>query len=175
MTEPRDLIQRLTDALHNAIRVIEREDGTQHIDTARPVLAEARAYLAQPEAQGPTDEELLETMDKATATFCPRHPEAEPLTAVEYARELEVRKARAILARYSHQASVTTTEFKKPTDAELLKLMPETMCDEFSYAAKVCSDATDGQVEPGLFRRCLNTAALEYARVILAHYGADVQ
>jgi hypothetical protein len=59
-TNPRDLIQSLSDALYNAIRVIEREDGTQHIDTARPVLAEARAYLALPEPEVPTEEEILE-------------------------------------------------------------------------------------------------------------------
>jgi AcrR family transcriptional regulator len=41
------------------------------------------------------------------------------------------------------------------------------MRDEFSYAAKQCSDATGGQVKPGIFRVCLNTAALEYARVVL--------
>lgn len=64
-------------------------------------------------------------------------------------------------------ASVTTY----PTDKELLKLMPETMRDEFSYAAKVCSDATGRQVKPGIFRVALNTAALEYARAVLARWG----
>ena len=58
-----------------------------------------------------------------------------------------------------------------PTDEELLELMPETMRDEFSYAAKVCSDATGGQVKPGIFRVCLNHAALEYARAALAKWG----
>jgi len=53
------------------------------------------------------------------------------------------------------------------TDRELLELMPETMRDEFSYAAKVCSDATDGRVNLGIFRVALNTAALEYARAVL--------
>jgi len=48
--------------------------------------------------------------------------------------------------------------------------MPETMRDEFSYAAKVCSDAVGGQVKPRIFRVALNTAALEYAQAILAHY-----
>jgi hypothetical protein len=46
-------------------------------------------------------------------------------------------------------------------------LMPETMRDEFSYAARVCSDATGGQVKPGIFRVCLNHTALEYARAVL--------
>ena len=56
-----------------------------------------------------------------------------------------------------------------PSDKELLELMPETMQDEFSYAAKVCSDATGGQVKPRIFRVALNTAALEYAQAVLAH------
>ena len=109
----RDLIQRMADALTNAIRVIHNEDGTQHISTATPVLTEARAFLAQPEPECPSDKELLE-------------------------------------------------------------LMPETMRDEFSYAAKVCSDATGGQVKPRIFRVALNTAALEYAQVA-AKWGADRQ
>jgi hypothetical protein len=58
-----------------------------------------------------------------------------------------------------------------PTDEELMELMPETMRDEFSYAAKVCSDATGGQVKPSIFRVCLNHAALEYARAALAKWG----
>jgi hypothetical protein len=60
----------------------------------------------------------------------------------------------------------------EPSDAELLELMPETMRDEFSYAATVCSDATGGQVKPGIFRVCLNHSALEYARAVLARWGS---
>ena len=59
----------------------------------------------------------------------------------------------------------------EPSDAELLELMPELMRDEFSYAAQVCSDATGGQATPVLFRACLNTAALEFARAALDRFG----
>ena len=59
-----------------------------------------------------------------------------------------------------------------PSDQELLDLMPESTRDEFSYAAKVCSDATGGQVGPGVFRVALNTAALEYAQAVLAKYAS---
>ena len=58
-----------------------------------------------------------------------------------------------------------------PTNEELLDLMPETMRDEFSYAAKTCSDAMGGAVKPGIFRVVLNTVALEYARAVLARWG----
>jgi hypothetical protein len=52
------------------------------------------------------------------------------------------------------------------TDKELMELMPEFMRDEFSYAAKACSDAMGGLVKPSTFRVALNTAALEYARAV---------
>jgi len=68
-------------------------------------------------------------------------------------------------------AALAQPEPVAPTDEELLKLMPETMLDEFSYAAKVCSDATGGQVKPGIFRVSLNTSALDYARAVLARWG----
>ena len=69
------------------------------------------------------------------------------------------------------RAALAQPEPQEPTDEELLELMPETMRDEFGYAAKVCSDATGGQVKPGIFRLCLNHAALEYARAVLARWG----
>lgn len=67
----------------------------------------------------------------------------------------------------SHPASKEAIKPQAPSDEELLQLMPESMRDEFSYAAKVCSDATSGQVKPGIFRICLNHTALEYARAVL--------
>jgi hypothetical protein len=69
------------------------------------------------------------------------------------------------------RAALAQPEPVAPTDEELLMLMPETMRDEFSYAAKTCSDAMGGRVKPGIFRVALNTAALEYARAVLACYG----
>ena len=54
------------------------------------------------------------------------------------------------------------------TDEELLALMPKSMRDDFSCAAKASSDATGGQVKPGIFRVCLNHSALEYARALIA-------
>ncbi len=59
----------------------------------------------------------------------------------------------------------------EPSDEELLALMPKDMRDEFSYAAKVCSDATGGQVKPGIFRVCLNRTALDFARAVLSRWG----
>jgi hypothetical protein len=72
---------------------------------------------------------------------------------------------------HSSLETMTDQDYTTPTDKELLELMPETLRDEFSYAAKVCSDATGGQVKPGIFRVALNTAALEYAQAVLDRYG----
>jgi hypothetical protein len=69
------------------------------------------------------------------------------------------------------RAALAQSEPQEPTDKELLDLMPESMRDEFSYAARVCSYATGRRVKPGIFRVALNTAALEYAQAVLAKYG----
>jgi hypothetical protein len=60
---------------------------------------------AQPEPEGPTDEELLEAVKAGVASFPPRHPEALNLSAVEYEVELEIRKARAVLARWGNRSA----------------------------------------------------------------------
>jgi len=70
-----------------------------------------------------------------------------------------------------HYAALAQPEPQGATDKELLELMPETMRDEFSYAARTCSDAMGGRVKPGIFRVALNTAALEYAHAVLARWG----
>jgi hypothetical protein len=59
---PRDLIQRLTDALE----MLMKWDGWCEKDEL-DLLSEARTHLAQPELQGPTEEEL----DEETATLIP--------------------------------------------------------------------------------------------------------
>jgi hypothetical protein len=128
------------------------------------------AALAQPEPQGPTDEELKQLwLDLYAFHDGPTSGEVAEI-------------ARAVLARWGRPAiepdgpavpdgrepaSVTD----QPTDKELLELMPETMRDEFSYAARTCSDAMGGRVKPGIFRVALNTAALEYAQAVLQRYG----
>ena len=53
----RAICAELVDALENARRIIKRADGTLHINTAEFALRRARALLAQPVAEGPTDEE----------------------------------------------------------------------------------------------------------------------
>jgi len=71
------------------------------------------------------------------------------------------------------KAALAQPEPQGPSDKELLELMPESMRDEFSYAARVCSDAMGRRVKPGIFRVALNTAALEYARAVLDRWGGS--
>jgi hypothetical protein len=64
---PRDLIKRLADiadALDGRKPLVSAQgqamDGFTALANFRALADEARAYLAQPEPEGPTDEELLE-------------------------------------------------------------------------------------------------------------------
>ncbi len=70
--------------------------------------------------------------------------------------------------RWNRRTALVQPEAERPSDEELMELMPETMDDEFDHAAATCSTATGGRVEPGIFRACLNRSALEYARLVLA-------
>ena len=70
----RDLIQRLADALHDAADDVEgwgnyassyfqeKHDLSGNVAKIHAQADEARAYLAQPEPEGPTDEEIMQLM-----------------------------------------------------------------------------------------------------------------
>jgi hypothetical protein len=75
-----------------------------------PVVLRARTALNQPEPVAPTDEKLLTALKAAIVAFPPRHPEAKPLSADEYEVELEIRKARAVLARWGTPANTINQE-----------------------------------------------------------------
>ncbi len=57
-TNPRDLIQRLADALNDLSEHLEAETPAPTVQNAHKAWKEARAYLAQFEPEVPTDEEL---------------------------------------------------------------------------------------------------------------------
>jgi hypothetical protein len=84
MTDFRTLCAELVDCLEKANWPL------RHKTLFEICLADARAALAQPEPQGPTDEELLRIYGVATPCY---HAE-------EYKRELEF--ARAVLARWGN-------------------------------------------------------------------------
>jgi hypothetical protein len=105
----RDLIQRMAREL-DLYRQMARDDCT----STHPFAEEARAYLAQPEPEGPTDEELLQI---AAATIDPYEShgiaigeyEPENECAVEaYGSEL-IAFARAVLTRWGRPTTPTET------------------------------------------------------------------
>ena len=63
-------------------------------------------------------------------------------------------------------ASVT----EKPTDVELLELMPQQFRDDLATVSRLAAHGTRPDVTPGIFRVSLNTGALEYARAVLARW-----
>jgi hypothetical protein len=99
MTDSRALLAEMADALDQYLQGLFDNRSLTHYLSDR-----ARAALAQPESVGPTDEELLAVQAEGTVTFPPSHPEAEALSVCEYYKQLEIRKGRAVLARWGRPA-----------------------------------------------------------------------
>jgi hypothetical protein len=99
MANPRDLIKRLADEFECWIVHAEVED----IERAHKLVDEARVCLAQPEPEGPTDEEL-NTMLYYEFTTSTGHGE----------RSDPIGFARAVLARWGSQPS-TANHSANPT------------------------------------------------------------
>ena len=104
----RALISQMAAELDHCQQLLRDDRRQRHplADRARTLLAEADGP-AVPDGREPasvttqpSDAELLATLDQAVADFPPRHPEAEAMNAVEYPLALELRKARAVLARW---------------------------------------------------------------------------
>ena len=98
MTTERDLIQRMAKEL-DLYRQMARDDCT----STHPFADEARAYLAQPEPEGPTDEELEEFALKHGGGYfnCDCQAEADILT------RKHVSNYRAVLARWGRPTTTT--------------------------------------------------------------------
>ena len=96
MTPPyRALCAELADVVYEYCILHEGRDHLQ------PLVARARALLAQPEPEGPTDEELDSVMFQA---IWERMDDASDLTN----DEMDRLKARAVLARYGGSTSNPT-------------------------------------------------------------------
>jgi hypothetical protein len=114
MTDPRDLIQRLADELEK----LDDHYSAQLFD----LLDEARAYLAQPEPEGPTDEEILALSGKYFIyrgdSMGDRFIPISIGPSFELSQQM-VDFARAILACYGHQrpTPLSLTE-RQPTEAD---------------------------------------------------------
>jgi hypothetical protein len=188
----------LEDALTDRATVTANQgqvlDGFSALAHFRDIAERARTALAQPEPQGqvlarvvfdeggfncPSDVVLRQYCDDWFNSD-PERTEVDPVDLCRGAIRLFAQGAVELPAALAQpepdgpavpDGREPASVAYQPTDKELLELMPETMRDEFSYAAKVCSDATGGQVKPGIFRVCLNHSALEYARAVLARWG----
>jgi hypothetical protein len=98
-----------------------RNDGTR---ITHPTVAEARAALAQPEPQEPTDEELFELSLKtkligsiAVAAAC--HPDkVDPRDACAPAHTATLDFARAVLARWGRPAIEPVPVSERPWERE---------------------------------------------------------
>jgi hypothetical protein len=157
MTDFRELCARMADELDHYRQLLMDDRRETHA-----LAAEARAALAQPEPLNPWEEALI---DALVVDFILDEKNSEdPKQAIHDLISWNIKLAQDPLV-------VAQPEPQGPSDEELLELMPETMRDEFSYAARTCSDAMGGRVKPGIFRVALNTAALEYAQAVLQRYG----
>jgi hypothetical protein len=78
---------------------------TVDVDELERLAAEARAALAQPEPQGPTDKELLGYMLKAAASV----PGGQCTGILDWDKEA-IAAARAVLARWGTPANTTNQE-----------------------------------------------------------------
>ena len=74
-TNPRVLIQRLSNALNDLSEHLEAETPAPTVQNAHKVWKEARAYLAQSEPEEPTDEEILALSHEheVSYTMCDGH------------------------------------------------------------------------------------------------------
>ena len=135
----------------------------------------ARALLAQPVAEGPTDEELLRVAASAIAPYkdCgiavgQYEPEAEPAIQV-YGSEL-IAYARAVLAKWGRPTPQPVAE--GPTDEEIMELMPQQMRDDLAAAARALAGFDRANVKAaGAMRIILNRHAVDHARAALAKWG----
>jgi hypothetical protein len=97
MTDPRDLIKRLAKEL-DLYRQMARDNCT----STHPLAAEARAYFAQPEPDGPT--ELIRALELAEAALADiGDAEREPgddLAWAEARAAQDLPRIRAVLARW---------------------------------------------------------------------------
>ena len=130
------------------------------------LLTRARALLAQPVAEGPTDEELLRLAREWNSGF----ESIELHFAADYAR--------AVLAKWGTPTPfplpmTESTSMTNPTDEEIMELMPQQMHDDLAAAARALAEqaGTDSRRAMGIMRIILNRHAVDHARAAIAKYG----
>jgi hypothetical protein len=118
-TNPRDLIKRLADALHDAADDVrgwgdyassyfqEKHDLRGNVARIYAEVAEAYAYLDQPKLEGPTDEELEATARAAEIQYSKEHGGLAATTSDGIYAQLQAQRLaglRAVAARWGRPA-----------------------------------------------------------------------
>ena len=158
MTDPdyRALCAELTDDLEEWVDgYLINDPADEHTSASFERINRARALLAEADgpavpdgrepasvALQPSDGELLATFNQAVADFPPRHPEAKVMNVVEYSLALELRKARAILARWGRPAAAPVA---KPGEVAQVAI-------ELQELAESCGTLAMGRVQRLLTR-----------------------
>jgi hypothetical protein len=88
---------------------------------ARAVLQHYARPAIELVPKEPTNEELCQSLHQAICDFPPTHPDAVDLDVKQYEVMLEIRKARAVLARWGRPV----VQSQNLTDEELLKIFNE--------------------------------------------------
>lgn len=102
MTDYKQLCAELISALDTADTALLGTDRAQGAKVVRDALQCARAALAEPEPEGPTDEELLAMFDKFDIDGMAEETKGMPLDTfwADYQPREAVKFARAVLARW---------------------------------------------------------------------------
>ena len=125
-TNPRDLIKRLADiadALDGRKPLVSAQgqvmDGFTALDNFRALADEARAYLAQPEPEGPTDEPLGDLIDKWVQEAFRKKPYgcSHPIHTYVACKAFEHGR------NHPARTALTQPELEAPTDVELQELL----------------------------------------------------
>jgi hypothetical protein len=138
----------------------------------RDLCLRARALLAQPEPKGPTDEELVNFRNRATADCCAsRSNNGANLLSGDDLVACQAAGLRAVLAKYGSTTPQLVAE--GPTDEEIMELMPQQMRDDLAAAARALAEqaGTDSRRAMGAMRIILNRHAVDHARAVLAKWG----
>jgi hypothetical protein len=129
-TNPRDLIRRLTEKLDHLHCYYNVPDQSA-------LIAEARDYLDQSVPEKPTDREIIAAFKQATKDFPPTHPDAKGLDHLEYAIQIELRKARAVLAQPERQKLSDLRARVETLEAAAHRHIVETKANILALASRV--------------------------------------
>jgi hypothetical protein len=127
------------------------------------LLTRARALLAQPEPKGPTDEELVNFRNRATADCCAsRSNNGANLLSGDDLVACQAAGLRAVLAKYGSTTPQLVAE--GPTDDKLMDIARAT--DLVYYMGEDC-----GFASPYMEGTDITAEVLAYARAVLAKWG----